>query len=444
MTQPSTWLTSSAADLGRQIGAGKIDPRDLTDAFLDAIDNHPDGSRIYARTTADRARAEADNASKRAKSGERLSPLDGVPISWKDLFDTAGIATESGSLMLKGRVPDTDATVLANADSLGLVCLGKTHQSEFAFSGLGYNPMTATPPCILGPGLVPGGSSSGSAASVAFGLAPASIGSDTGGSVRVPAAWNDLVGLKTTHGRLSLDGVVPLCRSFDTVGPLTRTVEDAGMLMAALEGKQPNAVQPATLSGLKFLIPDDLVLDEIEDAPAEAFERSIRALESAGCVIETAPIPEYREALDLVGCLVLGEAYAEWGSLIEANPDLMYGPILERFRGGKTILATEYIKAWHRIPELKASFQRRVSGHAAVLAPTSAIRPPEIERLNSDSVEYARANLLALRNTRILNLLGQCALTLPAGVPSCGLMISGLPMTEGDLLSLGVAIERVI
>ncbi len=231
------WLQMTASDLGRGIGAGTIDPVALTETYLDAIMAHDLCDRIYARTTRDRAVSEAQAAAARAKTGQRLSLLDGVPISWKDLFDTAGAGTEAGSKLLKGRVPDQDAVVLANATAMGLVCLGKTHMSELAFSGLGYNPSTATPPCVNDAAAVPGGSSSGAAASVAFDLAAAGIGSDTGGSVRIPAAWNDLVGLKTTAGRLTLEGVVPLALKFDTIGPMTRSVEDAAQLLA-LDGRQ--------------------------------------------------------------------------------------------------------------------------------------------------------------------------------------------------------------
>ena len=175
------WRAMTAGDLGRGIGAGKIDPVDLTEAYLAAIAAHPDGARIYARTTPRRARAMAMAAAGRAKAGTRIGLLDGVPLSWKDLFDAAGTACEAGSALLAGRVPARDAEVLANATAQGLVCLGKTHMSELAFSGLGLNPVTATPPCVNDPLAVPGGSSSGAAVSVGFGLAAAAIGSDTGG-----------------------------------------------------------------------------------------------------------------------------------------------------------------------------------------------------------------------------------------------------------------------
>ncbi|MGB5069169.1 MAG: amidase family protein, partial [Albidovulum sp.] len=163
------WRSKSAGDLGRAIGRGDIDPVDLTETYLAAISAHDSRDRIYARLTESRARSEAKAAADRAKAGMRRSPLDGVPISWKDLFDSAGVATESGTRLLKGRTPTADAEVLRNATAQGLVCLGKTHMTELAFSGLGLNPVTATPPNINDPALVPGGSSSGAATSVAFG-----------------------------------------------------------------------------------------------------------------------------------------------------------------------------------------------------------------------------------------------------------------------------------
>jgi aspartyl-tRNA(Asn)/glutamyl-tRNA(Gln) amidotransferase subunit A len=291
------WLKMTAADLGRGIGAGEIDPVALCQTYLDAIDAHPLSDRIYARVTAERALSEAGAAAKRAKTGHRLSPLDGVPISWKDLFDSAGTVTEAGSNLLKGRVPDRDAAVLANATAMGLVCLGKTHMSELAFSGLGYNPITATSPCVNDADAVSGGSSSGAAASVAFGLAAAGIGSDTGGSVRIPAAWNDLVGLKTTAGRVSLEGVVPLALRFDTIGPLCRSVEDAGLLLAALEGTKPADLAGTSLEGRRFARLRTVALDDLRAEPAAAFDTAVKALEEAGAVIEDIEIPEVPKLL---------------------------------------------------------------------------------------------------------------------------------------------------
>ncbi|WP_299203615.1 amidase family protein [uncultured Tateyamaria sp.] len=438
------WLDKSAADLGRAIGAGEVDPVNLTQAFLERIKAHELSDRIYARLTEDRAMAEAQAASARAKAGARLSLLDGVPISWKDLFDTAGDGTEAGSKLLAGRVPDRDAVVLQNAKAMGLVCLGKTHLSELAFSGLGYNPSTATPPCVNDADAVPGGSSSGAAASVAFGLAPAAIGSDTGGSVRIPAAWNDLVGLKTTHGRLSLEGCVPLSLKFDTVGPLTRTVEDAALLMAALEGCGSVDLRGASLQGRRFAMLKTVVLDDIRDAPKAAFEGAIEKLRAAGAEVEPLEVPELEEAMAQAGPLLPGEVYGLWRDVIEAQPEAMYSEILERFRLGKEFSAPDYNAAWAKLDAVRQAWDVAVAPYDAVLAPTAPILPPNLERLNSDSDYYKTENLLALRNTRVGNLMGICALTLPTGVPSCGLMMMGVQDGEEALLRLGVAAEAAL
>lgn len=438
------WNRMTAADLGRGIGAGAIDPVELTQAFLDAIDAHPLAPRIYARTTPKRALAEAGAARARARAGQRRGPLDGVPISWKDLFDSAGVATEAGSRLLEGRVPERDARVLETATAAGLVCLGKTHMSELAFSGLGLNPMTETPPCVNDINAVPGGSSSGAATSVAFGLAAAGIGSDTGGSVRVPAVWNDLVGLKTTPGRLSLQGVVPLCPSFDTVGPLCRSVEDAGLILAALGGTPTPDLRGARLAGARFLLLETVVLDDLHPEAARGFDQAVARLQAAGARVERRRIPEVTEAMALAGVLFASEAYGLWRDQIEAAPDKMFPLILERFRGGAAYSATDFVAAWQRLHSLRAAWAGAVAGHDAVILPTAPNLPPDAGRLMTDERYYVTENLLALRNTRIGNLFGLPALTLPTGVPSTGIMLLGAPGGEERLLRLGAAAEAAL
>ena len=438
------WLRMSAADLGRGIGAGQIDPLDLTEAFLDAIAAHPDRDRIYSGMTIERARAEARAAAGRARAGQRRGPLDGVPISWKDLFDSAGVATEAGSALLKGRVPARDARVLRNATAAGLVCLGKTHMSELAFSGLGLNPVTATPPNAHDPDAAPGGSSSGAAVSVAFGLAAAGIGSDTGGSVRIPSAWNYLVGLKTTWGRLCNDGVVPLCARFDTVGPLARSVEDAALLLAALEGGRAADLRGVTAAGLRLADLRTVVRDDLREAPAAAHEAALTRLRAAGAAVEPLAVPELPEAMGLSQALFTGEAYGLWSDTIEAAPEKMFAPILERFRGGREVSTAQYVAAWWRLEALRAAWRRRVAGFDAVLLPTAPILPPEVARLMQDADYYATENLLTLRNTRVANLMGLSAVTLPTGTPGCGLMLLGRPMQEERLLRVARAAEAAL
>lgn len=440
----TSWAGMSAADLGRRIAAGDLDPRDLTEALLTAIRTHDLRDRIYARLTEERAHAEAEAAAQRAGRGQRLGPLDGVPVSWKDNFDSAGIATEAGSALLKGRVPDRDAEVLRCATAAGLVCLGKTHLSELAFSGLGLNPVTATAPNVNDPAAVPGGSSSGAAASVAFGLAAAAIGTDTGGSVRIPAAWQDLVGLKTTIGRLSCRGVVPLVESFDTVGPLTRTVEDAALMFAALAGGSAPDLRGASLRGRRLLVVDTVAFEDIEERPLKAFEDGLYRLTDAGAVVERTSVEEVSEAMNMAGIVFTPEAYGIWRDRIEAAPDTMFRPILERFRSGAAASGSDCVAAWRRLRGLTGIWARKTAGYDAVVLPTAPLLPPDAERLMYDDDYYVRANLLTLRNTRIGNLFGLCGLTLPTTVPSCGLMLLCPPMQERRLLRLGAAAEAVL
>lgn len=443
-SEMQSWLEMSMASLGQGIAAGEIDPIDLAEEYLAAIESHPLAPRIYARLTKERARQEAQAASARAKAGLRRSPLDGVPISWKDLFDTAAVATEAGSALLAGRRPKADAWALANATQAGLVCLGKTHMSELAFSGLGLNPITATPPCVNDTAAVAGGSSSGAAASVAFNLAACGIGSDTGGSVRIPAAWNDLVGLKTTAGRLPLEGVVPLCESFDTIGPLCRTVEDAALMLAALEGGQAADLRSASLAGTRLAVLETVAFDDLREEPGQAFENALEKLAQAGAEITHIAAPEVSEIMPLSAILFTSEAYGTWQTEIEGAPEKMFPEILARFRSGKDHGAAEYVAAWRAMARARKIWADRVAGFDAVLLPSAPILPPDAERLLSDSDYYITENLLSLRNTRIGNLLGLCAITLPTATPSCGILLMGKAFGEEKLLRVAAAAEAAM
>ncbi len=438
-----SWLHMRASDLGRGIDAGEIDPVDLCETYLEAIAAHPQADDIYARLTVDAARTAAEAAAKRARLGLRNGPLDGVPISWKDLFDRAGVPTEAGSALLKGRVPKQDAEVVRRGHHAGLVPLGNTHMSELAFSGLGLNPITATPPGLHDPTCVPGGSSSGAAASVAHGLAALAMGSDTGGSVRVPAAWNDLVGLKTTHGRLSTKGVVPLASSFDTIGPLARSVEDCALALAALEGTTPANLNHVTLRDTHFLILSSYS-DDARDAPRKAFDVAIEKLVDAGAHVTRAALRSVQDALDLSAQVFNPEAYGIWCDTIEAAPDKMFQPIRDRFRAGQEFSGPDVMSAWRKLKALRVEYAKDTAAYDAVLLPTVPTLPPSRQRLMEDVEYYTTQNLLALRNTRIGNLMGLCGLTLPTGYASCGVMALAPPMTEERLLRFGVAMERAL
>jgi aspartyl-tRNA(Asn)/glutamyl-tRNA(Gln) amidotransferase subunit A len=439
------WLKMSAADLGRGIAAGTIDPVALTQTYLAAIDAHPHRDRIFSAVTHDRALAEAEAAATRARMGLRRSALDGVPVSWKDLYDSAGATTEAGSDLLKGRVPDQDALVLEVATSMGSVCLGKTHMSELAFSGLGLNPVKETPPCINDEAAVPGGSSSGAAASVAFGLAAGAIGSDTGGSVRIPSAWNDLVGLKTTAGRISLEGVVPLCLKFDTVGPLARTVEDAALFLGLLEGTQgPDLRNADSVKGRRFADLQTIAQDDLDPVVAASYAASLVKLQQAGAEIVPLELPELSDAMALSAILFTTEAYGLWKDVIEASPELMFDEILARFRSGAQFSGPDYVAAWAKLEQVRMAWDQAAAGFDGVLSPSCPILPPNLARLQTEPDYYVQANLLTLRNTRIGNLMGLCALSLPTGTPSCGLQILGQPDCEEALLRVGAGVEAAL
>ena len=440
----SDFNSLTASELGDLIGQGEIDPVELTEHFLSRIETSPIGKKIYSTVTSQLALEQAKDAKKRAISGRRLSSLDGVPISWKDLFDIKGYPCEAGSELLAGRLANQNCEVYNLAEAQGLICLGKTHMSELAFSGLGLNPVRETPPCVNYPESVPGGSSSGAATSVSFGLAAAGIGSDTGGSVRIPAAWNDLVGLKTTAGKLSLDGVVPLCNRFDTVGPLTKSVEDAARLFGIMSGREIDLPTPKAVKGLKLGILKNVAMENVVDLPKKAFESAIDKLKEAGASVSEIFLSSVDEAMDLTGLLYSPEAYATWKHKIEKTPDLMFAKILERFRSGANVLASDFICAWDKLMDLRQQYHSAVKMYDAVLIPTSPIIPPELDRLMNDGDFYNSQNLLALRNTRIGNLMGGCSITLPTDIPSCGLLIMGMPSQEERLLRLAQACELVL
>ena len=440
MTQ--SWLKMTACELGRGIDNRSISPIALVKTYLEAIRNHPLNNDIYARISSERALKEANAAEIRAKTNNRLSLLDGVPISWKDLFDSKGINTEAGSMLLSGRIPESDAVVLDNATQAGLVCIGKTHMSELAFSGLGLNPMTKTTPCVNNLDAVSGGSSSGAAGSVAFNLASIGIGSDTGGSVRVPAAWNDLVGLKTTSRDISLKGVVPLCPKFDTIGPLCRSVEDAAVIYSILKNqnytpiKKPNSLRLMRLEGISE--------EDIENAPLTAFDDACAKISKTDITITKHKFPVLKKLLSLAGIIYTVEAYEVWGEILEKEGKKMYPEILSRFMAGKNFTQNEYKNAWSSINSIRADWVNFTQEFDAVILPTSPILPPNKTKLLSDSSYYKRANLLALRNTRIGNMLGLCSITLPTSQPSCGFMIMGAPFSELKLLNIASKIEKDI
>ena len=455
----SKWHDMSALALGDGIECGEINASELCEYFIERIERIDTKHNIYLRTTPKRARAEAAAAAERARQGLRLSPLDGVPISWKDLFDTAGDITSHGTKVLQERVAERDATVVTRATLAGLVCLGKTNQTEFAFSILGINPNYGTPanPFDEKVARLSGGSTSGGAVSVSRGLAAAAIGSDTGGSVRVPAAWNGLVGLKTSFGLLPLNGVLGLSTSMDTVGPLTRDVADAAALFTVLSGRYgagnshaPDlaGVDPARLS---LALPTNLVWDGLDAGVERTARAALCRIEAAGVTIRRAEIPQFGEIEELIshfGPFHAAECHALWHEYIEARPNLVYRPILERIRLGGKMPASAVEGAKQRLKQVAPALHTRIREVGVLAMPTIAISSPAIASLENDMEAWMAANVMTLRNTRLGNFLDCAAITLPCGKDDNGIPVGLMLMApagwEARLLRMASALEPIL
>lgn len=452
MNQP--WHEMSAMALGRDIGAGAIDPVDLCTHFLERIKDAGSDNSIYLKVLPERARAEAEAARDRARSGLRRGPLDGVPVSWKDLFDTAGDTTTAASPILRRRKPAaTDAEVVRRATRAGLVCLGKTNLTELAFSGLGINPATGTPvnPFDDEHARAPGGSSSGAAISVVRGLAAAAVGSDTGGSVRIPAAWNGLVGLKTTNGLLPTEGMLPLAPSLDSIGTITRDVADTNAMVAVLRESKPVDLTGASLRRRRLVIAEGALWRDLDPSVEETVRVAIGKLAAAGADVVMEPVDEFAEAVALVGShgpYVAVEGYAVWRDTIEADAKRVYRHVRDRFRAAKNISSYDAGRLRLGMAEIARNLDSRMVGCDAMLSPTVAISAPVLAPLVDEPERYIKANLKALLNTTLGNVLGLTALTVPCGKDDKGLPVGLMLMTranqEAALLRLGIAAERAL
>ena len=444
----------SALRLGCAIAAGTQDPRDLVEDFATRIADADPDNRIFYRTTLDRARTAAAAAHERAHRGFSRSPLDGVPLSWKDLFDSAGDETPAGSKMLSGRTPTHDATALHRLTTAGTICLGKTAMTELAFSGLGINPAYGTPANAHDPEKerVPGGSSSGAGVSLARHLCAAAIGTDTGGSVRIPASWNGMVGFKPSHGLIPLGGVVPLCPTLDTIGPLTRDVADAAVLFALLSGTPAIDLEDETLQGRTLLVPKHIVFDEADAGVSEAVMAALEVLTTQGIGIRhenVKPLSQMNALTWESGISIAAvEAWAQWGDTIRDMGGLMYPPVRTRFEGGAKPPAADVWKLAMERDQLRKQLTVRLGGIDAIAMPTIPIDPPQISDLEDGGAAYDRANRLALRNTTLGNQLDMCAVTLPVGTSKAGLPVGLMLMAprgrDARLLRLARVVERAL
>lgn len=448
---PDAAADLSVAALSRAYLIGEADPVAVTETCLARIEAAKD-SAIFIKATPERALREAEAARARWQAGRPASPVDGVPVAWKDLFDMKGeVTTAASGYYRHAPAAEADSPVVARLAGAGMVALGKTNLSEFAYSGLGLNPHFGTPlnPFDRETPRAPGGSSSGSAVAVATRLAPVAIGSDTGGSIRVPAAFNGIVGAKSSEGRIDKTAVFPLSDTLDTVGPLCRTVEDAILLDAALRGVRPE-IGRADLAGLSFAVCENVFFEDCEDTVVAAVEAAIRRLEAAGARVATVNLPEVTEAARVMadhGTLVAAEAYELHRELVD-GPDVeeIDGRVVARILRGKSMSAYDILTLQRTRRRLMAS-ARATLGDTLVLCPTVAHVAPEIAPLDADPELFAKVNLKTLRNTMIGNYLNWPGVALPAASASplpVSLLVSAMADADDKVLAAAWAMEETV
>ena len=431
----------SMTEQANAIQENLISPVKLVEEFFKNISAERKSNQIFTEIYFNEALEEAKNSEIRQKNNRRKSFFDGTILNWKDLFDINKKKCEGGTQLLSGRISEIDAEVYKNATSCGLITIGKTHLTELAFSGLGVNPKTETPPNSIKHIVAPGGSSSGAAVATALNLSSAGIGSDTGGSVRIPAAWNNLVGFKPTHGKLSLNGVLKLCPNFDTVGPITKTVEDSFYLYKILKGENLYTIENDILKNKSFLIDTSFLTQNVCDEVNKSFQLSVKKIATSGAKIKEIDLDEVSESTELAKKLFPYEAYNSWKKIIEANPEKMHPPVLSRFRGGLSISHDDYLKAWNELKNIRKSFLLKLHQYDAVISPTCPIIPPLVQKLLENDDFFTKSNLLSLRNTRVANVLGLASITLPTQINNCGLMLLSKPNDEINLLKTAHLIE---
>lgn len=399
------------------------------------------GAALQAAAASDALRA----------SGHVPSPLAGLPVSVKDLFDVQGQVTRAGARVMADRPAATaDAPTVARLRAAGAVLLGRTNMSEFAFSGLGLNPHHGTPAHPADPARITGGSTSGGAATVALGLAAATLGTDTGGSIRIPAAFCGLTGFKPTARRVPLAGAYPLSRSLDSAGPIARSVDCCAILDAILSGEALDT-RAAPLAGLRLGVTEDYVMDDAEPAVAEAFERAVDRLAAAGARIVRFGFPELHRLpqINAAGGLVAAEAWQlHRARLADPALEAQYDPrVAQRIRRGAQISAADYIDLLDARARLQACARERLRDMDAWLMPTVAVRAPLLADVQEDTARFIATNGLVLRNTTVLNFLDGCALSIPCQGPGelpVGLSVGGLHGADARIFQVGRAVEACL
>lgn len=438
--------------LASRLRAGQTSSLELVERCLDrASDPAGEGALVFTKISAEQARATAQAMDRLRAAGTAPSSFAGIPITVKDLFDVAGEVTTAGSRVLQGnRAADHDALAVARLRAAGFVIIGRTNMTEFAYSGLGINAHYGTPrnPYDRATGRIPGGSSSGAAVAITDGMAAAGLGTDTGGSCRIPAALCGIVGFKPTASRVPQDGVIPLSTTLDSVGPLARSVDCCGILDAILTNAPLHLEDTLPLDGLRLGVPDSYVVDGMDAAVSTAFERALSRLAAAGAKIVTLPLAMLKEIpqINAKGGLVGAEAYAWHRPYLDRLAHLYDPWVLQRFEAGKSQSAADYIATRTARLEMIGRVGRVSTQVDALVLPTVPILAPAMADL-TDTDAANRTNLLLLRNPSLANFLDRCALSVPchrAGEAPVGLMLIGEHGADLRLLSIGRAVEPVV
>ncbi len=433
-------------EIAAELAEGRTSSRALTEAALAAIDDSEgEGARCFIKVSHGAALAQAEAIDALRTAGMAPSPWAGIPISVKDLFDLEGEVTTAGSRVLAERPPATaDAPAIARLRRAGLIFLGRTNMTEFAYSGLGLNPHYGTPGNPYDRETIPGGSSSGAAVSVADAMACGAIGTDTGGSCRIPAAFCGITGFKPTQARVPLAGSVPLSYSLDSIGPLAPSVSCCAILDALLAGEAYSGITPRPLGRLRLGLVTNYVLEEMDETVAAHFSSAIDSLSSAGLVFEEIELPtlERLNEINAKGGLAAAEAW-HWHRPLLEDGEALYDPrVSGRVRRGREQTASDYLDVLSARRGAIAEVAAASEGFDALLYPTVPIVAPRIADLEADS-DYLRINNLVLRNSALVNFLDGTALSLPlvGDGPSVGLTVMGLGGKDAEVFSVAAALE---
>jgi aspartyl-tRNA(Asn)/glutamyl-tRNA(Gln) amidotransferase subunit A len=440
----------TVAQLDADLAAGRTSSRDLVEQALGRIaDKDGEGSRAFLQVNAEGAREAADYSDLLRKKSVRRSPIDGLPVSLKDLFDVAGEVTRAGSKIMENAARKADAAAVARLRAAGAVFIGRTNMVEFAFGGVGLNPHYGTPknPWDRKTGRVPGGSSSGAAVAQADGMCVMALGSDTGGSVRIPAALCGLAGFKPTARRVPLDGAFPLSFTLDSIGPLANSIGCCAAYDAVLSG-EPAALVELPLKGLRLLLPRSSMLSDLDGAVERTFGAAIERLRKAGAIIEERPAPVFdrRSEYFARGGFAAAEAYhvhrPHLARLGECDPRVGARILL-----GKDFPAADYVALREQRAAAVREFEALAAPFDAVVMPAVACVAPGIAEAGASDEAYARWNLRILRNPAFINFLDGCAATLPChapGSPPVGFMVGGPAMSDRRILAVAAAVERAL